>query len=228
MRYIVILLILTGCAKTEQRVSSAQSYFFYTNVSAQNAGTIQGVKTTCDVVKFKGSDKKSLSITMYLSNGLFIQTGFHTSFGSTLPFTGVYSGSTQVPVNISVINNPVLMFGQRQSFAIYKVGGNIWRTQVDGIDCFEIDFGSDLIGYNPVLYTEMYASRAGRFPNINFYPAIELYNGTWQGAASGAVSACYEWGLEGSIQNTSLQMNEVNIGSSYNQLNAGPVLWNDN
>lgn len=225
--YAVVAIIMTSCSKTETRLAAGNN-FFYTNASV-DAGIIQGVRTTCDVVKFKGADKKSVSITMYLDNGYFIQTGYHTSFGSTLPFTQVWLNGGQPGAQVTLLASPTLSFGQKQSFSIYNVLGTTkWRTTIDGVDCLEIELFTQH-GDSPVLYTEMGpVSKPSRFPTLNFYPAIETYvNGVWQSYPSGHVTSS-TWGIEGLLQNSSLQPNELNIGSAINFIPSGSLLWQTN
>lgn len=200
-------------------------YFFYTNASVSNT-PIKGVRTTCDVVKFSGKDKKSVSITMYTDTGYFIQTGYHTYANSTLPFIQLWKNGQQVGAPVTSFASPKLTFGQKQSFAIYNViSTNNWRIAVGGIETVEIALDSQS-GTNAELYTEIGpASKPSRFPTLNFYPAIEvLVDNVWV-SPTAAISSASSWGMQGKTQNTALQLNELNIGSSLPIIPSGTNLW---
>lgn len=228
-RFVTFLLLSAVILSCNRSIDTqrAGNNFFYTNAAPSTNEVIQGVRMTCDVVQFRGNDKKSLSITMYTDNGYFIQTGYHTSFGSTIPFTQVWLNGQQVGVGVTFIANPPLNFGGRQSFSIYNVLGTTkWRTTRGGIDCLEIELFSQQ-GDRATLYTEIGpVLTPSKFPKINFYPAIETYvNGNWQSHSSGIVTSS-TWGIEGQVQNSLLQANELNIGTGIQVIPSGTILWN--
>lgn len=226
MRYIIIIvLFFISCSKQVERTGNN---FYYTNAGIQSFG-IQGVRTTCDVVKFSGADKKSLSITMHTDNGYFVQTGYHTFSGSTVPFLQVWLNGQQVGTDAVFLANPPLNFGGKQSFSIYNVPGTTkWRSTRGGIDCIEFTLGSQA-GNNAVLYTEIGpVASPSKFPKINFYPAIEiLIAGQWQMPSSGIVVVS-TWGIEGQLQKPLLRADELNIGTGIPIIPYDTYLWNNN
>ena len=223
---VLVFLAFIGCTKTTNELAKPGNFFFYGNARDASFAPIQGARMTCDVIKFKGGSKKSVSITMYTDNNYFVQTGFHTFNNSTVPFVQVWQNGQQVGVNATFLANPPLAFGQKQSFSIYNVAGTTkWRTTRDTTDCIEFELFSQS-GNRAELYTEVGPTGTpGSFPRMNFYPALEtLSGGVWNISQSAYVSSS-AWGLQGYNQNNSLKIGEVNVGGNLPIIPAGTYLW---
>jgi hypothetical protein len=229
MRNIILffLIIFASCSKDLNKVPT-QKFFFYSNASDQSVAPIQGVRTTCDVIKFNGNERKVVSIIIHTDNGYIVQWGYQRSNGATLPVLNVAKNDNEPGLTSTLLYPPSLIFGQKQTFSIYNIIGTTkWRVAIDGTDNYELELSTQFGSGAKVSVETGPVDGIGRFTIINFYPALETYfNGSWHPVQSAYASKA-DFGMEGQLQN-SIRFNELNIGTGINIISVGSILWNNN
>lgn len=239
---IIFICVFISCSKESESNKKYSSKVLSSNIQPgggfkgvvsyddSTAKNLKGVRSTFDVVKFKGNAyNQAVWVLCYIrTSGIYgtimVQHGYAKFYNVTAPFADINSGGN---LNVIVLNNPPLKFNQKQIFSIYNVVGTTkWRTQRDGVDCLEFDILSEGIANNPIAGIEVHSSTGINFPTINYYPALQaLKNNNWLSVTQGqAIYVCPNVGIEGKIQNPTLKSNEINIGT---KISTNPIgfLW---
>lgn len=210
----------------------------YVFATAQSTSTpaFKGMRSTFDVLNLgRGAYDKTVwfSFSICASDqspsygGLinWVQMGYMTIGSSTFPIIQVwsYSGvSGEISVPTTVLGTEVPFSAKRahrDTFSIYNVGGNLWRTKRGDGEILEMDLGGPF-GIRPQIAIESSpVSKLPSFPTIDFNPAMEvLLNDVWTPVSTGqsqriTIINGKQWGMQGNIQNGALADNQVLMGS---------------
>lgn len=225
IKILFIFLLFISCTKEVQMqeeisVSAKPSPGTGIYTLARNVGdNSKGIRTTVGVRNLGRNSDFAAWISFRFGNGIWIQNGYYNN-GSIV--TEWYYGDLK---DIQYIGQASVILNQRNDFFIYNIPGTTyWELGRNGVSTMRFDAGSD---YGWVIDVGIeYQSGKGNFPNLNFYPAIEIYqNGQWTEAASGYVSYCGRFGIEGQLQNPTLRKNELNMGGGIGYVLPLTALW---
>jgi hypothetical protein len=173
-----------------------------------------GCRSTFDIKSLGGGEQKSVWIACYFDNGAWIQTGYVQSGGVSwvqMQFTPAVKWEM-------LRATPVLSSGTRGTFG-FRIEGGVGYVHFNGVDISKITYPETITNTitQHVTMECSYASKPATFPTINFYPAIELYNGSaWTNPTPGSTffrGTVGGYGYQGPEQNSKLRFNEV-IGGS--------------
>lgn len=182
------------------------------------------VRSTFDGVKLAGkANQMEVGLTVLIGD-FELQMGYRKAGSSTVPFTDYLM---KTPVTINILNGGIANFflNAKNTFEIYKSGTATYRYALNGGDVVEYVFLDDL----PIKETNVATLTigGGKFPKINYYPALEYESGgNYISAIHGRnLYGASNVGFEGKLQNVLLRDNEVNSGTSIAKTDYGASLW---
>ena len=129
-----------------------------------------------------------------------------------------------------ISKDPPMVLGVPHTYSIELVTGTLWDGKIDGQTVKRYDMKVDQLDSPITVWGECIGHVSGLKP-IVFNPALEyLVDGAWTPVASAKsrvalASPNFKWGIEGMIQNSTLQRNHVRIASSIGVTNNFTQLW---
>jgi hypothetical protein len=159
------------------------------------------------------------------SNNLWGQVGYFISGGgSPVGFWQVWNLTS----NVLVASGTTSVNTGNRTFSMYLQSGTTWVFAIDGNVFASYDMGASTSSTTFPVYalSEEQANSTFPFQAISFAPAMEvLRSGSWSPVNSASAYGT-AWGVEGSLQNGRLGMNQVVVGSSLARIAKGTMLWN--
>jgi hypothetical protein len=183
-----------------------------------------GVRSVMQVITTQSSGSLAFWVSDDLSNNYWGQVGYFVSRGGVpVSFYQVWNlNSSSV-----VFEGSALTSAGFHTFSLYLKTGNTWDFAVDSlvIGSYDMRAGSSSTSYPVYAVSEEQSNVTFAFPSVAFAPALQvLRNGTW-GTVLSAASYGSVWGIQGTLQNSSLRAGDVVVGGNAEPIPAGTPLW---
>lgn len=183
------------------------------------------VKSTFDGVKLTGKSTIQIEIGMVAVMGHFVlQVGYRKAGSRTVPFTDY---SNPDPMVITPLNGGTGPFytNAKNTFEVYKYAPAIYRYRRNGVDIVQYELLTDVDIKDMNVHTLVIGG--GKIPVVNFYPALQYDSGgNYINAVAGRnIYGASDVGFEGQNQNGSLNLCELNAGSTIAKTAYGDLLW---
>jgi hypothetical protein len=219
--FLLLPFLFMSCKKDiqepEKKFKPASKTWF---AHIQNIGVYQGIRSTFEVKNMGGGQQTKAvwtSAHVHTPSGWYwIQTGYH-QWGDPSYFVMAFTNGGPYVPSISLRQAPTVSAGEVHTWYIKIVNGDV-IVGIDSTDYLKYPIGADYVE-NPdaVIEGEGTTTKPGAIPIIRFYPALEVYNGTWTPAPS-----AYSWGSGYGVQLNGV--NDVSMGSPI-KTKPGGVLW---
>lgn len=221
----------TSKAISSSTLSASYAYgFFYGLVTSNGVSIDKGLRVNLSVANLSGGGAVSKSVWMatYGGNGLWVQWGYgwHKSFGDRMVFQ-TWRNGVQVfdKATLLVPFIPQVTVGTSPLYALtYTGANNLWRASRDGVDYWEVDLETDTCGALEMAIETGQASRAGKFPSINFTNIKTKQVDTWTTPATGTISQA-SYGINGHLQNASIANGDIKMGGNLKIVPYGTQIW---
>lgn len=216
----ILICSLIACKKeTEEPTKLFKPVYQRYMTSVVNHDTAMGVRSTFEVKNLggNGSTLKGVWLAAYINTSTgqrpWIQLGYHQWGGPSMFSMMFFSTARGTQLNTW----PVLQSGTIHSFHIRVENGNVF-TGVDNQDYAVVPLDAVSIATKHITFeSEGTDNKAPSMPTVRFYPALEVYNGSWSG-----VTSAYSTGSGYGVQLNAT--NDVSIGSSI-KTKPGIQLW---
>jgi len=183
-----------------------------------------GVQSDIQVINFASTGCLAFWIADGLPNDEWGQVGYYLCSGEApVSFYQVWNLGSQT---ILAGGMGSITTGTH-TFSMYLQSGTTWAYSVDGtvMGTFDMGASASSSSYPVEAFSEEQASSVFSFPAVTFSNTMQaLQSGTW-GPVQTAVSYGTAWGVQGNLQNSNLQNDEIIIGGSVSALPAGTLLW---
>jgi hypothetical protein len=255
MRILIIALFFVSCSKmnVEKEIAlpdgqkidrvleslRSSSWWWYTGFGEDGiTGNRYGTATTFTIPNFGGGvELRAAWVDAYFNrfvdadgveHAYWAQWGVgkHSFYGLVpiFVFYDLFKGEID-PHAVLVTGGISQRVGDNIRYSFYLENGE-WLFARNGIVIWKVVLPPQITHIvRTTVMTEMMADKAGKFVRTKFYPGLEIKDEDgWKVAQSLKVLQC-NWGIEGSLQNSSLRFGEVNIGGSISKLPFGTKLY---
>ncbi len=184
------------------------SSFHYTLARAYTDSSIRGVKSTFDVKNLGNESGRSAWVSTKIGD-VWVQIGYRNNGIYVMEY---YYGDLG---ELTIVNpSSTIFMGQKNSFFIRNIlGTTYWEIGINEIVILKWN-GHTTTCVNAETGIEFYGSNS-RFPLLNFYPALEVYNYKgWAIPPRAYLTFRGKWGAEGIFQNNNLRFGELNMAGA--------------
>jgi hypothetical protein len=184
-----------------------------------------GVRSTIQVINQETAGPLAFWVSDGLSNDLWGQVGYFISGGgSPVGFYQVWNLTSDVLMTSGTTSVNV----GNSTFAMYLQSGTTWAFAIDGNVFATYDMGAKSSSTTFPVYalSEEQGNSTFSFQAVGFAPAIEvLRSGSWSPVNSASAYGT-AWGVEGSLQNGRLGIDQLVVGGNLAKVAKGTMLWN--
>jgi hypothetical protein len=199
--------------------------------ASSGLGENEGVRSRIEVVNVQATGSLAFWVSDGMPNQLWGQVGYFLSGGA--PPVGFYQVWNLTSDTLVASGTTPVSTGNH-TFEMYLQKGTTWAYAIDGSVFGTYDMGAtSSSGTFPVyVMSEEQGGSVFSFPSVGFSPVLEILEqaigppgtGSWAPAQSASVYGT-GWGVEGSLQNSNLGVNQIIVGGNSSEVPQGTALW---
>ena len=183
-----------------------------------------GVRSSIEVISLQTDGSLAFWVSDDMLNNVWGQVGYFISEGGApIAFYQIWNLNTSTiltegstPISVGV-----------HAFSMYLQNGTNWAYAVDGnvFGSFSMGSSASSPSYPIYVMAEEQGNNTFYFPTVSFAPALQVMRaGSWT-PVEAAYSYGGAWGVEGHLQNDSLQQNQLLVGGNLSALSPSSRLW---
>ncbi len=207
--------------------TGASSSVWWVGASSTDSSALPntGVRGTFPVISFQVTGCLAFWVSDDLTNNVWGQVGYYICDGTTpIAFYQIWNLNSN-----SVLNGgSSSVSAGDHTFSMYLQSGTTWAYAVDGtvLGTYDMGAASSSSSYPVQALSEEQATSIFAFPSVTFTNAMEVMKaGSWSPVQT-AKSYGTGWGVQGAMQNSGLQNDQISIGGAIGTISQGSTLWN--